>query len=218
MAFVSEPRRGFRAFSWLFKQEPPGQPAPSPPAEATAGSFVTFDRTNSEMLKQYYRSIYLWRCVDMIAQMSSSIVLDVRPNANRSLNDAEKAVDRLLKFPNPQWPAAALQYFVAASLAVANRAYLLKVKSADRTAGVLKRWPIPANEVTIKTKNGTGIIEAFERTSGVTAKQTYPVDENGDSDMIYIRRPALNSETDKSPATVSQAPAEVFTRILQRCH
>src|SRR5262245_12419408 len=123
MAFVSEPRRGFRAFSWLFKQEPPGpQAPPNPEALATAGNFVTFDRTNAEMLKQYYRSIYLWRCVDMIAQMSSSIVLDVRPQTNRPLNDQEKAIDRLLKYPNPQWPAAALQYFVVASLAVANRA------------------------------------------------------------------------------------------------
>ena len=34
--------------------------------------------------------------------------------------------------------------------------------------------------------------------------------------MICIRRPALNWQTDKSPASVAAAPAEVFTRILQR--
>jgi HK97 family phage portal protein len=199
----------------VFKQAPEVVPVPTG-VESAIGGTVTFERDNMIMLREYYRSIYMWRCVDMIAQMSSSIVLDVAPLSNRALSEEEKAVDRLIKKPNPQWTAAALQYFVAASLAVANRCYLQKVRS-EIGRNVLELWPIPANEVTTRYRNGTQVIEAFVR-STATGIKVFPVDDNGDSDMIFIRRPVLNHASDKSPASVAVPPAETFTRILQRCY
>lgn len=188
----------------------------SPGVESARTSPVSFERTNMVMLREYHRSIYLWRCVDMISQMASSIVLDVAPLTNRPLTEEEAAIDRLIKRPNPQWTEAALQYFVAASLAVANRAFVQKVRSAVGR-NVLELWPIPANEVEIKYLNGTQMIVAFERNT-TQGKEIFPVAENGDCDLIYIHRPALNHASDRSPAAVAVPPAETFTRALQRCY
>ena len=187
--------------------------------EASAGAMVALDRTSNAMLREYTRSIYLWRCVDLIAQMSASIMLEVKPLSDRPLNEAEKDIQGLLLRPNPQWNSAALQYFVAASLAVANRAFLQRVRSAigdRRNSQTLELWPIPANEITIRYVSGTQMVEAFERTT-VNGVETFPVSEDGDCDLIWVRRPALNEATDRSPAAIAVAPAEVFTRILQRC-
>ena len=209
---------------WPFVKQLPGPPTapltnggPAPAVEAATGSSVSMDRTSNAMLREYTRSIYLWRCVDMIAQMSSSIVLEVKPETDRDLNADEHAIQELLERPNPQWTSAALQYFVAASLAVANRAVLKRVRSeVGSNRPTLELWPIPANEVTAKYDPDSLVIIAWERATS-KGKEVYPVDEDGDSDLIVIRRPALNTQTDKSPAAIAVAPAEVFTRILQRC-
>lgn len=175
---------------------------------------VSLDRLSVDMLKEYVRSIYLWRSVDMIAQMASSVALEVNADG-KPLTAADQQIQRLLDRPNPQWTTAALQYFMAASMAVANRAYLQRVRGVGGVT--LELWPINADEVTIKHYNGSKVIASFERNTGLT-KETYPVDpQTGDCDLIYIHRPALNWKADKSPAAVAAAPAEVFTRILQRC-
>jgi len=194
----------------------PSPPPSGPPVESAGGPLIGFNRTNEVMLREYTRSIYLWRCVDMIAQMSSSIVLDVMAKENRPLTDDERQIDDLVKHPNPQWTAAQLQYFIAASLGVANRAFLKRVRSAVDGA-TLELWPIPANEVQPRFYPNSQVIEAWERVTA-SGKEEYPIDETGDSDLICVRRPALNEATDRSPAVVALAPAEVFTRILQRCY
>src|SRR5262245_16779612 len=199
------------------KQAPPAAASPpGPPVESATGAMIGFNRTNEIMLREYTRSIYLWRCVDMVAQMSSSIVLDVVPTSTRALTREELQVDTLVKKPNPQWTAAQLQYFIAASLGVANRAFLKRVRS-ELNGVTLELWPIPANEVIPKYINGSQVIGCWERQTS-QGKEEYPVAEDGDCDLICIRRPALNEATDKSPAVIAIAPAEVFTRILQRCY
>jgi len=180
---------------------------------------VSLDRASSEMLTQYVRSIYLWRCVDMIGQMSSSVALEVHNGDEDSgLDSRQQGVANVLARPNPQWTGAALQYFVAASLAVANRAFLKQVRGVSGNSPViLELWPINSNEVTIDYYDNSKVIAAFKRTT-TKGVETYPVDpETGDCELIHINRPALNHQTDKSPAAIAAAPAEVFTRILQRC-
>jgi phage portal protein BeeE len=184
---------------------------------STVNTQVPLDRTSFDMLREYVRNIYLWRSVDMIAQMSSSVALEVHAE-NGGLGAREQGVANVLARPNPQWTGAALQYFVAASLAVANRAFLKQVRGVNGNRPVvLELWPINANEITIEYYNDSKVIAGFKRT---TSKGTehYPVDtETGDCELLYVHRPALNRQSDKSPAAIAVAPAEVFTRILQRC-
>src|SRR5262245_52826899 len=168
---------------WSIKQAPPAGAngngaSPGAPVDSTIAGSVPLDRTSNAMLKEYTRSIYLWRCVDMIAQMSSSIVLEVKPGTTRQLTEDEQTIQDLLARPNPQWNAAALQYYVTASLAVANKSYLKRVRSAiGSNRPTLELWPIPANEVTAKYENG--ILVAYERTTA-TKKDVFPVDEEGE--------------------------------------
>jgi len=217
------------SFRDLFrKQTAPSAPVPAvvPAAAQTSqggtvevingASAVPLDRTAMAMIREYTRALYLWRCVDMIGQMSASVVLEVQPNQTRRINPAEKQVKELLARPNPQWDAASLQYWITTSLAVANRAYLKRVRS-DIDQSTLELWPVPADEVTVVYLEGTQEIIRFERTFGMK-KDVYPVDpKTGDCDLIFIRRPALSVKSETSPAAVAAPPAEVFTRILQRC-
>jgi phage portal protein BeeE len=203
---------------WLWSKQVPAVPvAVNGGTASTVHNPVSLDRMSSDMLREYVRSIYLWRSVDMIAQMSSSVVLEVH-NGDNALDDREKKVAEVLARPNPQWTGAALQYFIAASLAVANRSFLKQVRGVSGNSPVvLELWPINANEITIEYKNNSKIISGFKRMTG-SATEYYPVDpETGESELIYIHRPALNTQSDKSPAAIAAAPAEVFTRILQRC-
>src|SRR4051812_40031174 len=109
---------------WLWtKQTAPVPIAVNGGTATTIHNPVSLDRMSSDMLREYVRSIYLWRSVDMIAQMSSSVVLEVH-NGDKVLTSREQQVAAVLARPNPQWTGAALQYFIAASLAVANRSFL----------------------------------------------------------------------------------------------
>ena len=184
-------------------------------SDAASGGSINIDRLNADLAREYVRSIYLWRSVDMIASMASSVPLMIKKPADAQLAAPELAIESLLRRPNPQWSGAALQYFVAASIAVSNKAYLLRVRG---TAGVtLELWPLTPNEVMPIYAFGSRMIEAFQVTEAGRLT-LYPVDpETGDSDVIYVRRPALNFATDKAPAVIAAAPGEVFTRILQRC-
>jgi phage portal protein BeeE len=200
----------------------PGAAVQGPVAQGTSievingGTATPLDRTAMAMLQEYNRALYLWRCVDMIGQMSASVVLEVAPLQTRPVNEAEAQVQRLLLRPNPQWDAASLQYWVTTSLSVANRAFLKRVRS-DLDGSTLELWPVPANEVVVVYSNGSQEVARFERTYGMK-KEVYPVDpKTGDCDLIFIRRPALSWKTETSPAAVAAPPAEVFTRILQRC-
>jgi phage portal protein BeeE len=187
----------------------------------TENQSVALDRMSDQMLREYTRSIYLWRCVDMIGQMASSVPLSVEPESDRELTKEEQQVAALLQRPNPQWTGPAIQYFIAACLAVANKAYLLRVRGVSQVT--LEMWPLLPNEVVINYGKGSRVIESFTVTTangqGTTVDpKKYPVDaETGDCDVMYIHRPALNWQTDKSPAAVAMPPAEVFTRVLQRC-
>lgn len=182
-------------------------------AEIATSECANLDRLNANLLYEYVRSIYLWRCVDLIASMAASVPFLVR-NDESQLTADQRGVEALLKRPNPQWTGPALQYHVAASLAVANKAFILRVRGGGNST--LELWPINPSDVTIVFANGSRMIAGFDVMTGGRT-QRYPVDDSGDSDLIYIRRPALNRETDKSPASVAAAPAEVFTRVLQRC-
>jgi HK97 family phage portal protein len=200
------------------KAAPRGGAVPIDATGVGSGMTLNLNRVSSEMLREYTRSIYLWRCVDMIAQMASSVELEVKPTDNRGLNPAEQQVQDLLAKPNPQWNYAALQYFVAASLAVANRCYLLRIRGMN--GETLELWPINANEITTVYRGMTKVIDAFQwiGPGNQTRQIVFPVDpDTGDCDILYVQRPALNWVADQSPAAVAAAPAEVFTRILQRC-
>jgi len=158
--------------------------------------------------------------VDMIATMAGSVPLVVvKEDEESQLTAAEMAVEKLLARPNPQWTGTGLQYFVAASLAVTNRAFILRVRGAGNTP--LELWPLEPDQVVVNyPMDGSGarsrMIESFTVQNGMR-QDTYEVNQRtGDSDVIYIRKPALNAQADKSPAAIAAAPAEVFTRILQR--
>lgn len=197
---------------WWFQK---AAASPPTPAEATFGSSVEIDKLNADLTREYVRSIYLWRSIDMIGAMSASVPLIVAKEKDESqLTRAELDVQKLLQRPNPQWTGHALQYYIAASVAVANKAYLLRVRGTGGSTQEL--WPIPTNDVTIVYELNSPIIKEFQVNFGAETKK-YPVGEDGDSDIIYIRRPALNKTTDKAPAVIAAAPAEVFTRVLQRC-
>lgn len=199
---------------WSRKQVEPIPFAQSPGVEAAVGTSVSIDRLSADMLKEYVRSIYLWRSIDMIGAMASSVPLVVATPTTRALSNAEQQVQGLLTKPNPQWTGAALQYFCAASLAAANKAYLMRVRG---NAGVtLELWPINANEVEIQYINGSKVMSGFKWT-GTGHVTNFAIREDGDCDLIYFHRPSLNKQSDKSPAAVAAAPAEVFTRVLQRC-
>lgn len=202
---------------WLpfVKQAPPAAVAEGGPLFTAAfGDQLPLDRTSSEMLREYIRNIYLWRSVDMIAQMSSAVALEVYAEGGQ-LSNVARQVGVLMRRPNPQWTAAALQYFVAASLAITNRAFLKRVRGVGDITQEL--WPVNADEVTIKYANGSRMIAGFQITSQKTETEFFPVNADGSSDLIYIHRPVLNSQADRSPASIAAPPAEVFTRILQRC-
>lgn len=190
-------------------------PPPTTEVEVAVGDKVDIHRLGADMAREYIRSIYLWRSVDMIGQMSSSVPLIVSKPDDAQLTASDKKVSELLRRPNPQWTGAALQYFVAASLAVSNKSFLLRVRGAGDVT--LELWPLSPTDVTRKYEPGSQMIQSFDvMTNGRV--QNYPVNqETGDSDVIYIHRPALNSVTDRSPASIAAAPAEVFTRVLQRC-
>lgn len=199
---------------WPFTSSRPA--APSSPVESVVAmnDCANLDRLNADMLREYVRSIYLWRCVDMIGAMSSSVPLIVVKEENTQLTRDELTVQGLLVRPNPQWTGPALQYFVSASIAVANKAFILRVRNGYRET--LELWPLNVNDVTIRYVENTQMIQGFDVLTGGEVKK-YEVDQNGDSDVIYVRRPALNWTTDRSPASVAAAPGEVFTRVLQRC-
>jgi len=200
---------------WFQKQQPPPPPTATVTVEAAFGESVNLDRLNTNLAADYVRSIYLWRSVDMIASMAASVPLKVyRISEESQLTAAETSIEALLKRPNPQWNGNELQYFIAASIAVTNKAYLLRVLG---TGGrVQELWPLGTNEVTPIYDLGTRVIKEFQVQWGSEIKK-FPVDDNGDSDVIYLRRPALNTKSDRSPAAIAAAPAEVFTRVLQRC-
>lgn len=183
-------------------------------SEVAPGGAANLDKLNANMAVEYVRSIYLWLCVDKIGSMASSVPLLIVKAEDSQLSREDMAVQRLIERPNPQWSGAALQYFVAASIAVANKAFLLRVRG---TGGVtLELWPLLPTDVTVLYETGTQMIAGFDVSTGGRMRR-YEVDEDGNSDVIYIRRPALSWQTDKSPAAIAAAPAEVFTRILQRC-
>jgi phage portal protein BeeE len=151
--------------------------------------------------------------------MSSAVALEVHAGHDGAgLGNREQQVVRVLARPNPQWTGAALQYFMAASLAVANRAFFKQVRGVNGNSPVvLELWPINANEITIEFLNHSKVIAGFKRQTS-QGTEYFPVDpETGDCELIYVHRPALNWQSDKSPAAIAVAPAEVFTRILQRC-
>lgn len=184
---------------------------PETPTEVAAGTSVDLDHLGTNIARQFHRSIYLWRAVDLLASTSASVPLVVvKENDETQLTPKEEAISRLLLYPNPQWSGAALQYFVTASIAVTNKAFLLRSRGVGDVP--LELWPLQPDQVTINYRSNQRMIESF-----TVQNERYPVDEHtGDSDIIYIRRPALNDGTDRSPAAIAAAPAEVFTRILQR--
>jgi phage portal protein BeeE len=204
---------------WLWSKQapPPAVVVNGSGVAAASNTQVSLDRMSNDMLREYVRSIYLWRSVDMIGQMSSSVALEVHTESG-NLGAAEQKVAEVLQRPNPQWTGAALQYFISASLAVANRAFLKQVRGTNGNSPIiLELWPVNANEITIRYLNHSKVIASFEHATA-TGTVTYPVDpETGDCELLYVHRPALNWQSDKSPASVAAAPAEVFTRILQRC-
>lgn len=191
-------------------------PPPTVEIASTGNTAVMLDRTASAMLKEYHRALYLWRCVDMIGQMSGSVVLDVIPSTDRPLTSEEKQIQQLMLRPNPQWSAAQLQYWITSSLAVTNKAFIKRVRS-DIDGSTLELWPVPPNEIVIVYVNGSQAIKHFEHHYGTGKKEIFKVAEDGDCDLIYVHRPWLSPRSDSSPAAVAAPPAEVFTRILQRC-
>jgi phage portal protein BeeE len=197
---------------WPFKKQ---QAPPPVTAEVAQCDHDPISKLNADLTIEYVRSIYLWRAIDMIGQMSASVPLKVmKENEESQLRAPQLAVEKLLKRPNPQWTGHALQYYIAVSLAVANKAYLLRVRGAGDVTQEL--WPIATRNVTPIINVWSGLIEKFQVQVGGQIK-IYPVDSDGDSDLIYLRRPALNEQTDRAPAVIAAAPAEVFTRVLQRC-
>jgi phage portal protein BeeE len=123
-------------------------------------------------------------------------------------------VERLLVRPNPQWSSPALMYFVATSLAVANKAFLKIARGIGGSAAEL--WPLGPDEVQVVYHQNSRLIDYFQTNGADGRIQKHPVDDDGNSDIVFIRRPALNRQTDVSPAAVAAPSAETFNRILQR--
>lgn len=186
-------------------------------ASATPGNDVlSIVRSNEEMVREYVRSIYLWRCIDMISSMAASVPLKVgKDNDESQLTREQSDIAKLLVRPNPQWSGHAMQYYVAASIAVANKAYILRVPGAGNSTQEL--WPLAASGVQPIYHFGSRMLKEYLVSTGGEQK-SYPVDAEGHSDVIAIRRPSLCEEADRSPAVIAAPPAEVFTRILQRCY
>src|SRR5262245_39542590 len=117
-------------------------------AELALGGSVDIRQLNADLAREYIRSIYLWRCVDMIGAMAASVPLKVyKGDENSQLTRAELDVEQLLTRPNPQWNGHALQYYICVSLAVSNRAYLLRSAGTGNVTQQL--WPLGVNEVTV---------------------------------------------------------------------
>src|SRR5262249_32991292 len=127
------------------------------------------------------------------ASLASSVPLKVEP--------AEDAapIEGLLPRPNPQWDLPSLLYFSVASLAAANRAFFQVVRGINDTPEEL--WALRHNEVDYQT---------------TADNKKHYVDADGRCDIICVRRPALNRQTDMSPAAVAAPSAKTFNRILQR--
>jgi len=198
---------------WPFVQKA-DVPTSSVTSEVATGNCANLDKLNADMAREYVRSLYLWRSVDMIGSMASSVPLIIRKGEDQQLSASDMDVLNMLARPNPQWSGAALQYFTAASIAVSNKAYLLRIRGTG--GSTLELWPLTPTDVTPIYALGSRMIEGFQ-VAEAGRMNYYEVDENGDSDIIYIRRPSLNRQTDRSPASIAAAPGEVFTRVLQRC-
>src|SRR5262245_58640181 len=129
----------------LFTKQETGPPPFT--VQSANGRQVPLDRTSAEMLREYVRNIYIWRSVDMIAQMSSAVALEVHSEGGQ-LSPQARQVATLLRKPNPQWTGAALQYFMAASLALTNRAFLKRVGGiVEGNSTTQELWPINSDEV-----------------------------------------------------------------------
>src|SRR5262249_10031769 len=153
-------------------------------------------------------NLYIWRCVDAIASLASSVPLKVEP-----ADDATE-IERLLARPNPQWDLPSLLYFSVANLAAANRAFFQVVRGINDTPAEL--WALGHNEVEIVYQQNSRLIDYYQTTGPDGRNKKHYVDADGRCDIICVRRPALNRQTDLSPAAVAAPSAETFNRILQR--
>ena len=144
--------------SWLpsfLRAAPPAAapPAAAPPSspvtsEAVHGASLDLDHFSRDIAREFSRNLYIWRCVDAIAGLASSVPLKVVKTDDESqLTAAELDVERLLVRPNPQWSTPALMYFVATSIAVVSKAYLEDCTRYWQICGRL--WPLGPDEVQV---------------------------------------------------------------------
>ncbi len=185
------------------------------PSESVRGSSLDLNRPSGNIAREYARNQYIWRRVDAIASLASSVPLKVVKDGDEShLTAAELDVEKPLGRPNPQWAGPAFPYHQTASLAVANRSFAQIVRGVGGSAAEI--WPLAPNSVTPIYHLNSPMIDYFQTTGSDGTLQRFYVDKDGSCDIIFVRRPALNRETDMSPAAVAAPSAETFNRILQR--
>jgi len=164
--------------------------------------------------REYYRNMYLWFCVDKISTTAGVPPLYVKTEKDRALSAYELAVKKVLDNPNPQWTRSSMSEYLSICVATLSRAFILVIRGVGNTP--LELWPLNPLWMQVEYIEGTTTVKLFRYTIGGMVK-TYPVDENGDSEIIFIQRPSLNScEAAASPAEVAVPAAEVFNRILQK--
>lgn len=172
------------------------------------------DKNAAAVAREYHRSMYLWACVNKIVTTSAVPPLYIKTEKDRSLTAYEQKISDLLANPNPQWTRTDLVEYVALSLALTMRAFILKIKGVGDVP--LELWPLDPTKVTVEYVPNTTTIKQFVYQPG-TNKVVYPVEPDGTSDIIFLQRQGLDGLSPaKSPAEVAVPAAEVFNRILQK--
>src|SRR5215472_17193346 len=103
---------------WPFTSRP-AVAGPNPvTSDIAPGGCTDLDQMGVNIMVEFVRSIYLWRCIDMIGAMSASVPLIIVKDDESQLAGSQQNVLELLARPNPQWTGAHLQYFCSAWIAV----------------------------------------------------------------------------------------------------
>lgn len=165
--------------------------------------------------REYYRNMYLWVCVDKLSTTAGVPPLYIKTEKDRELNAYELAVQNIIDNPNPQWTRAKMLEYLTICLATTSRAFIQVIRGVG--AAPVELWPLNPLLVTVEYVEGTSVVKQFKYSPNSSSVRTFPVDDDGTSDIIFIQRPALNScEAAPSPAEVAVPAAEVFNRILQK--
>jgi HK97 family phage portal protein len=229
-----------KIWSRLLRRHPASNAAVAPQAvkaDPTVGVRTAFlsgfiQRPHADQIKlstELYKNVVTFRCIDQIGNCVGSVpwkvthqedvAKDGSASASASTADTafDKAVIRLLNFPNPKWSRAQLFYFIGGSLGIFGNAYLICVRGLG--GRVVELWPIPAHRMAIvPSATGVGIQKYRYEFNG--KYQEFLVDEDGNSDIIHFWRPNFDDKSFFGAAAlrVSMDAAELFNAYMMKAH